>query len=68
MLLTTRSRDNKVNSTPGEITLSGLVLPVGGIREKMLAARRFGIKTVVIPALNEPDLLELPAQYSVDKS
>ena len=44
----------------GEITLSGLVLPVGGIREKVLAARRFGIKTVVLPALNEPDVAELP--------
>jgi ATP-dependent Lon protease len=44
----------------GEITLSGLVLPVGGIREKALAARRFGIKTLILPALNEPDLEELP--------
>src|SRR4029434_3047088 len=43
----------------GEITLSGLVLPVGGIREKSLAARRSGIKTVILPALNEPDLAEL---------
>ena len=46
----------------GEITLSGLVLPVGGIREKALAARRFGIKTFILPALNEPDLEELPAE------
>jgi len=46
----------------GEITLSGLVLPVGGIREKALAARRFGIKTLILPALNEPDLAELPAE------
>src|SRR5688500_10674803 len=46
----------------GEITLSGLVLPVGGIREKALAARRFGVKTFVLPALNEPDLEELPAE------
>ena len=44
----------------GEITLSGLVLPVGGIREKALAARRLGIKTFILPALNEPDLKELP--------
>jgi len=44
----------------GEITLSGLVLPVGGIREKAMAARRFGIRTVVLPAMNEPDLIELP--------
>ncbi|MGH9349597.1 MAG: endopeptidase La [Vicinamibacterales bacterium] len=46
----------------GEITLSGLVLPVGGIREKALAARRLGIRTVILPALNEPDLLELPEE------
>jgi endopeptidase La len=46
----------------GEITLSGLVLPIGGIREKSLAARRSGIKTVILPALNEPDLEELPAE------
>jgi ATP-dependent Lon protease len=44
----------------GEITLSGLVLPVGGIREKALAARRSGITTMILPALNEPDLVELP--------
>ena len=50
----------------GEITLSGLVLPVGGIREKALAARRFGIKTFVLPALNEPDLLELPEELRRD--
>jgi len=43
----------------GEITLSGLVLPVGGIREKALAARRHGIKTFVLPARNEADLAEL---------
>ena len=44
----------------GEITLSGLVLPVGGIREKALAARRHGIKTFILPARNEADLAELP--------
>jgi ATP-dependent Lon protease len=44
----------------GEITLSGLVLPVGGIREKALAARRHGIKELILPARNEPDLAELP--------
>ena len=43
----------------GEITLSGLVLPVGGIREKALAARRYGIKTFVLPEMNEQDLAEL---------
>jgi endopeptidase La len=46
----------------GEITLSGLVLPVGGIREKALAARRHGIKTFILPALNTSDLSELPAE------
>ncbi|MEN3338014.1 MAG: ATP-dependent Lon protease [Acidobacteriota bacterium] len=50
----------------GEITLSGLVLPVGGIREKALAARRYGIKTFVLPAMNEPDLAELPADVRND--
>jgi ATP-dependent Lon protease len=46
----------------GEITLSGLVLPVGGIREKSLAARRYGIKTLVLPARNMADLAELPEE------
>jgi ATP-dependent Lon protease len=50
----------------GEITLSGLVLPVGGIREKALAARRQGIKTFVLPARNEPDLAELPPEVKQD--
>jgi len=50
----------------GEITLSGLVLPVGGIREKALAARRHGIRTVVLPALNLPDTDELPAEVKAD--
>jgi endopeptidase La len=50
----------------GEITLSGLVLPIGGIREKALAARRYGIKTVILPALNEPDLEELPEEVRRD--
>jgi ATP-dependent Lon protease len=50
----------------GEITLSGLVLPVGGIREKSLAARRSGIKTVILPALNEPDLSELAEEIRKD--
>jgi len=46
----------------GEITLSGLVLPVGGIREKALAARRYGIKTFILPEMNVQDLDELPAE------
>jgi ATP-dependent Lon protease len=50
----------------GEITLSGLVLPIGGVREKALAARRAGIKTVILPAQNEPDLAELPEEIRKD--
>ena len=42
----------------GEITLSGQVLPVGGIKEKVLAARRMGIKEVVLPRQNEKNILE----------
>ncbi len=45
----------------GEITLRGLVLPVGGIKEKVLAAHRAGIRTVVLPARNGADLQEVPA-------
>jgi ATP-dependent Lon protease len=45
----------------GEVTLRGKVLPVGGIKEKALAARRMGIHTVVIPARNDKDVKELPA-------
>jgi ATP-dependent Lon protease len=50
----------------GEITLSGLVLPVGGIREKALAARRHGIRTFVLPQMNVQDLSELPEEVRKD--
>jgi len=46
----------------GEITLSGLVLPVGGIKGKVLAARRSGMKRVVLPKKNEPDLKDIPEE------
>ena len=45
----------------GEITLRGKVLPVGGIKEKVLAAHRAGISKVLIPAENESDLSDIPA-------
>ncbi|NKY85406.1 endopeptidase La [Nocardia veterana] len=46
----------------GEVTLNGRVLPIGGVKQKLLAAQRAGLKTVFIPARNEPDLDEVPAE------
>ena len=50
----------------GEVTLTGLVLPVGGIKEKVLAARRAGIKRVILPKENQKDLRELPEPVQKD--
>jgi ATP-dependent Lon protease len=50
----------------GEVTLTGRVLPVGGVREKILAARRAGITTVLIPRHNGKDLVELPPEVKAD--
>jgi ATP-dependent Lon protease len=60
-LLTGRPAPPDVAMT-GEITLRGKVLPVGGIKEKLLAARRAGIRRVVIPERNEKDVAEIPVE------
>jgi len=50
----------------GEITLRGQILPVGGIKEKMLAAHRAGLKTIILPKQNEPDLDDIPQDIRKD--
>jgi ATP-dependent Lon protease len=46
----------------GEVTLNGRVLPIGGVKQKLLAAQRAGLSTVFIPHRNEPDLDDVPAE------
>jgi ATP-dependent Lon protease len=46
----------------GEITLRGRVLPIGGVKEKLMAAHRFGITTILVPKDNEKDLIEVPEE------
>jgi ATP-dependent Lon protease len=58
-LLTGRPVRRDVAMT-GEVTLSGRVLPIGGVKQKVLAAHRFGVTTVILPKRNEPDLDDLP--------
>jgi ATP-dependent Lon protease len=60
-LLTGRPVRSDVGMT-GEVTLSGRVLPIGGVKQKVLAAHRAGLRTVILPARNEPDLDDLPAE------
>jgi ATP-dependent Lon protease len=60
-LLTGRAARRDV-ALSGEITLSGRVLPVSGIREKVLAAQRAGVRVVVFPRKNEVDIADLPDQ------
>ena len=50
----------------GEITLRGKVLPIGGMKEKLLAAHRAGIRTVVLPKDNEKDMADIPANIQQD--
>jgi len=64
-LVTGRAVDPTVAMT-GEVTLSGAVLPVGGIKEKVLAAHRAGIRTVILPRENERDLEDVPEEVRSD--
>ncbi len=64
-LVTGRPARSRVAMT-GEITLRGKVLPVGGVKEKVLAARRAGITEVILPARNEADLVDVPEELRRD--
>jgi ATP-dependent Lon protease len=64
-LITARAVRDDVAMT-GEITLTGQVLPIGGLKEKALAAQRSGIHTVIAPALNERDIEDIPEHLRND--
>lgn len=61
--LLTETPVHKTVAMTGEITLTGKVLPIGGLKEKALAAMRMGISTIIIPAKNKKDLVEIPVEY-----
>jgi len=58
--------DRKDVAMNGEITLRGNVLPIGGVKEKLLAARRARVKRVILPETNRRDLEDLPAEVRQD--
>ena len=64
-LLMGKSVENKVAMT-GEITLRGNVLPIGGVKEKVTAAHRSGIKTIILPDHNRKDLEDIPEHIKKD--
>lgn len=61
--LATNKKINSGLAMTGELSLTGRVLPVGGIKEKVLAAKRAGIKTIILPKENEKDLKEVPERH-----
>jgi ATP-dependent Lon protease len=63
--LTKRAARHDVAMT-GEITLRGKVLPIGGLKEKLLAAHRFGIKNIIVSKENQKDLADVPEEVLVE--
>ena len=57
---------NKEIAMTGEVTVTGQVLPIGGLKEKLLAAHRAGVKKVLIPKENEKDLVDIPKKVRED--